>query len=823
MYRETRGLSIRSKAKDRRGHEVKHIDSPRPLHGLGKLQEGTKISKNERLALPRLSYDERESRDAVKSKINLREFPRLSLDSKAGSIKSSALETKCNFLSQDLHVENENSSRVLNHEEGSNKRLSNVVAKLMGLEAFPNIMSTDGSTMIKINSCLIDGSVRRSSKAANEGKSSQISCLPDVSRKEPASPRLVANPADKAISNPRFPLEPAPWKQQDISQGSEKRALKGMKASTDISNISSSVFGEIEKRITELEFKKSGKDLRALKQILEAMQKTKNRLENQKEVREFASQTSISNLVIRSSNQDSRLSMWKDQQNVRQFPTSKGTIPTKRSESSTANMKRAKASDKVRISRSSSVSTMEISHLQTLRQRDSTRNRENSVQRQTTEDLVRRRKYLKEPSWVLPSADNKNNSGGLKVDQTSKSAPHIKVENISTSGRSSGMLSPRSQQKKHATDRQYHPTTPSSDSGRVRNPCSTQFEGLGYSNRKLKPKSTNLYQVDTASVKSESNNSLESQIETEVTSLVQLIEMNDKQHKEPKFRNPEARLKECTPSKVELATTTLEQPSPVSVLDATFFGDESPSPVKKILTTFKEDDGPSPDEEDIEQLAYILRSLNTTPDDVATYHNPSVYESSNPDQQYIFKILLASGLLNDDSYVPMANQLHSSCNVINPNLFCVQEQMEKRIELADEEFNEANTQLNINQKMHRKIVFDTVNELLVRKFSSEGSIVSGRKSLNQQELLKALQLEVDCLQRKPGCSLDEKADGLDRIIAADMMHRSADWTNYIGEIPALVLDIERLIFKDLIDEVTMIKVNGLHDWPQRHCRKLFTK
>lgn len=149
--------------------------------------------------------------------------------------------------------------------------------------------------------------------------------------------------------------------------------------------------------------------------------------------------------------------------------------------------------------------------------------------------------------------------------------------------------------------------------------------------------------------------------------------------------------------------------------------------------------------------------------------------------------------------------------------------MEKRIELADEEFNEANTQLNINQKMHRKIVFDTVNELLVRKFSSEGSIVSGRKSLNQQELLKAVQLEVDCLQRKPGCSLDEKADGLDRIIAADMMHRSADWTNYIGEIPALVLDIERLIFKDLIDEVTMIKVNGLHDWPQRHCRKLFTK
>lgn len=37
----------------------------------------------------------------------------------------------------------------------------------------------------------------------------------------------------------------------------------------------------------------------------------------------------------------------------------------------------------------------------------------------------------------------------------------------------------------------------------------------------------------------------------------------------------------------EPTTATLEQPSPVSVLDATFYGEESPSPVKKISNAFK--------------------------------------------------------------------------------------------------------------------------------------------------------------------------------------------------------------------------------------------
>jgi len=46
------------------------------------------------------------------------------------------------------------------------------------------------------------------------------------------------------------------------------------------------------------------------------------------------------------------------------------------------------------------------------------------------------------------------------------------------------------------------------------------------------------------------------------------------------------RLSEDSP-KAELQIATIEQPSPVSVLDAKFYIEDSPSPVKKISTAFR--------------------------------------------------------------------------------------------------------------------------------------------------------------------------------------------------------------------------------------------
>ncbi|CAI9752750.1 unnamed protein product [Fraxinus pennsylvanica] len=880
MYRETRGLSIKSKAKDeRRGSVLKHIDSPRPsqqfktgqswvavsngsIQDLGKLQEITQKYKDERPALPRFSYDERESRDTLNSTIQRKELPRLSLDSRASTVKSSALQSRSNFLLRDLHIGNENSSQVLpsNQEPGSNKRSSNVVAKLMGLEAFSDVISTSESRIIKIKSCADIDSVSRSPKPAGMGKHTQDSCSPRVLQKDPASSNLGnANSVMKLTSCSRFPPEPAPGRQPNTSQGSRKQALKNRKSSAMTPNMSS-VYGEIEKRITEIEFPKSDKDLAALKHILEAMEKTRQRLENRKgDLTESACQTSrysVENII---SDLDFRLSKRQDQRINHQVPTVKGTIPPK---TSIMIMKPAKAFDKIKISSSSSVPAPDTWHLQKLRTRDSTHNRESSVQKNPGKDFTPRNN-LKDPSWHIHSTDKNINWRTSEVQQTSKPPQCIKIESRATSGRSSGMASSRLKQKKQ----QSHPTTPPSDSGMIKKKCNKQVVASGHSNRKLHLKSTNLqhsydqlnersgdtryssHQSDTASVMSESNISLVSQIETEVVSLAHSIEMNAKQNQEPIHRNSAARLREDTIT-AELATTILEQPSPVSVLDAAFCRDDSPSPVKKISTAFRGDESPNFDEAEwhvenlnglpdhkrfhghsrrkldmIEDLVHKLRLLNPTPYVDTLDHNTFMYESSNPVLQYITKILLASGLLRDVIPVPTVNQHHSSYHLINPDLFDVLEQTEQNMKLENEELDDKNAWLKFNQKIHRRIVFDTVNEILVHKFASRGLFTLGREKLNQEELPKEIHLELNRLQRKQYCSQDDEDDGFVRILKEDMMHQSADWAESTCEIPALVLDIERLIFKDLINEAVMREAIGPAQLTKEallSCRELFT-
>ncbi|KAL0431775.1 UNVERIFIED_CONTAM: protein LONGIFOLIA 1 [Sesamum radiatum] len=95
--------------------------------------------------------------------------------------------------------------------------------------------------------------------------------------------------------------------------------------------------------------------------------------------------------------------------------------------------------------------------------------------------------------------------------------------------------------------------------------------------------------------------------------------------------------------------------------------------------------------------------------------------------------------------------------------------------------------------------------------------------MSSQGLMREVYLEMDQLCNISYSNLDDEDDGLVRLLAADMKNQSEDWTDYSGELPALVLDIERLIFKDLINEVVTGEVMGLHEWSKRHCRQLFTK
>ncbi|KAK6155010.1 hypothetical protein DH2020_009258 [Rehmannia glutinosa] len=812
MYREARTLSIKSLAKDeRKGTVMKHIDSPRPSQ-LSKSKtpkatsyegstrvladEGIKNSiKDDRLALPRFSYDGRESRETSKWAMKHKELPRLSLDSKASSLKCSALESRLNFLGRDSHMQNE--VLPLNQEPGSHNRTSSVVAKLMGLDTLKDTISADDSRTPTIKSSPKEAFLSQLTSTTEKSNQNQVTHSPRVSQNNPASPSPRfhnANLVRKPNTCSKFPIEPAPWRQQDSGQGSPKMASQARKAPKSTTHLSSSVYGEIEKRITELQFQKSGKDLRALKQILEAMQKSRDRLDDR--TGESAELTSQRRCTFEDSysDQNSNLSMWKNSRSNHQIPTTKGPCTPKQLGSSVVIIKPAKVMDKVKLP----VSTRDLSarrskiavHLVGI---------SNGESKVTTESIQDRTAI----SFHHPVSRLGPGQKALQQEVCRKRFPEQKIQ---------------SERK----DLQLSDDQLSEISSETR-----------YSS----------YQGDTASVISESNNSLVSQPATEVISLARSINTNAGQKE-----NSVSTTRENMPA-VEFVVTMSEQPSPISVLDDTFYCEESPSPVKIISTAFR-DESPSPDEaewhlenlnhltdctrsnhackynqklESVKNSVHELTLLNTKPDETAVDHNALVYRSHNPDHRYINKILLTSGLLKDSSFISTADQLLSSCHLINPDMFHVLEQAEEITEELNGEVSGKSHRMQLNKKIQRKIIFDMVDEILVRKITSGRLFTMGNKMSSPQGLLKEVYLEMDRVCRIPDCNLDDEEDKMIRLLTADMMHQSEDWVDNSGEVPALVLDIERLIFKDLINEVVTGEVMGLHDWPKRHCRKLFSK
>lgn len=416
MYREARCLPDKIQTNDKsRGHVMKHIDSPRPMQQhksgnpettaserstrfLAKFQESTKNSKDARLALPRFSYDGRESRETFQnfqSTMKSKELPRLSLDSKASSIKCSLLESRSNLLRRDYQqMEGESYSQVLplKQEPGSHNRSSGVVAKLMGLDDFPDTISVKKSRITKVELCPKETLLSKPSTKTEKSKQNQVFCSPRASQNNPTSPSPWLHSASsirKPTEYSRFPVEPAPWRQQNPTQGSPKKAQQSRKAPTITQHLSSSVYGEIERRVAELEFKKSGKDLRALKQILEAMQKTRERLENQiSESAEVTSQRRC-NLEESLSDQNSSLSTWQNSNNYHKVPSNMGPGTPKHSVSYTVIKKPTKVIDEKKLSSSNQLIEMGI-YWQRIQTLDLKHERENSAHRPKAKDRPQR-------------------------------------------------------------------------------------------------------------------------------------------------------------------------------------------------------------------------------------------------------------------------------------------------------------------------------------------------------------------------------------------------------------------------------------------------
>ncbi|GJR29829.1 longifolia 1-like protein [Tanacetum coccineum] len=218
--------------------------------------------------------------------------------------------------------------------------------------------------------------------------------------------------------------------------------------------------------------------------------------------------------------------------------------------------------------------------------------------------------------------------------------------------------------------------------------------------------------------------------------------------------------------------------------------------------------------QNIEHLLQKLTRINSTHDEAHTDYIASLYEKTKPDDRYISEILLASRLLLRVLGSTLTTfEFHSSGHPINPELFLVLEQT-KFSNLPKQE--PSNKKLLNKEKFHRKLIFDTVNEVLAKKLAlvvpslktfSSKPFKLANKTLNGQKLLRDLCMEIEELlqvKKKKDVSLYEEDDGLKTILWEEELNRAESWTDYDGELPVIALELERLIFEDLVNEVVLV-------------------
>ncbi|KAK7374628.1 hypothetical protein VNO80_08065 [Phaseolus coccineus] len=806
MHKEAQGLSVKTVAegeKKSQTNTLKLIDSPRPLRSHKSMNAGVTVasepfhtiakSKKTTWDSPRLSYDE-----TFKSATKHKEFPRLSLDSRQGSNRGSNEGNKSrNLLKGQQKGYAKNSSTMINQlqEPETSKRSSSVVAKLMGLEALPERTQTCGSP-IGTSSC---------SSTSDEDKHHQKFTLPQFRKADSTT-------NEKPYS--RFAPESTPWGQPDGIQSSQLQTSKSCESDIKASKTSLTVYGEIEKRVAELEFKKSGKDLRALKHILEAMQRREDSLDI---ARDQASNSPSENRNSTNSNESSNLQSPRVRQKNLSSVTVEMSNSTRGSKLPIVIMKPAKVTRKV----NSPSSPTELSvHGKSGLSKCSPSNPTNGrlVDKHCAKGISST-KNIKDPFGqpVRPSHKNMRTS---KLMQSLKVSQDSTGECTTNSGYITMTGSPRLQ-KKSGLERCSQPTSPSSDSCINRREHNRQHVELSSPSTTTRHEFSSLQQINERFNEISSNwrdfkhhvnvipdfqdkSSLARHSEIEViridqtgkiiSSSIQLSCMNQNNAFE-ELRKAETMV-------------TAEQPSPVSVLDAAFYRDDPPSPVKKKPDISKYlGEAQSTDDDSEENSVDILQDIDWI-EEKFIFNN-----TKHPDHKYITEILLASGLLSGHS---SSQIFHSPGHLINPKLFFALEQVKTKRDFDIEDYAKKVARFRNPEQMQRKLIFDVVNDILVQKLILVSSSALGCQpngfagtTSKGQQLLDELCTEIEQLQPKNGVSLGGEDENL--------KHQHAIWSNCCTEIPNIVLDIERLIFKDLITEVVRGEVAN-HSGT--HCRQL---
>ncbi|XP_074583937.1 uncharacterized protein LOC141839965 [Curcuma longa] len=746
--REAEVLTVRTSSIDKvKNHAYKHQDSPRPswytaTDKPSNLDEAIRLLIEFKKAP--WSFADREAKDASftqvlqkgstfscderelsKSSAKMRELPRLSLDSRQASQKStSSIVSKTSLTFEDLDKANKspriNRAANLLQDLGSNqKRHPGVVAKLMGIEDMPEL-----------------------------------------------------NPPAQVPQSNRSRESIVPKPPEDHHHSLLKQSSRVLNEATP----------------WVLHEQMPSKDLKAFKHMVDAIR----------------AQRMAKNAFPKGKNQNVR------SPKVRKQPTKAGDAP-KSFEPPIVIMKPAKAINRADVSSdsvmqlkgqastinmvdASSHSIMQLEGLSTLPKLHTSSRRKGHASITADRELSPRVTV----NQFSRKSTTSNNSPRCQSNST-----QLQGENLGASPRTSSARSPRSPQRKIEAEKK--PCSPTSrkplDSvsprGRLRSNQSQERKNRDQVDEIMFERRIPNCRADETSPASNKS----SRAALHLTVLQQSIQKpSDESRRNGLLGLNQKQSVPCMhrdASERELASIAPEQPSPVSVLDASFCQDEFlPSPLKKSSYTVQ-DNRPCtlsllyyPNQnklEDIEKLAQLnMLSSNEHEERQACDFINTKCNLQNPDNKYISDILLAAGILNNESAIP--SQQH-----INPDIFRVLEKQHGH-QKPDAERN------------HRKLVFDVVCEILVHKRGGLACrnpgefLLRGKRTLSGQQLLGEICSQIKELEAGSTRSTTFE-DGVELISSEDILGRSEGWEDFGMEKVRVGMQIERLILLDLINEI----------------------
>ncbi|KAM0922357.1 hypothetical protein ACQ4PT_006282 [Festuca glaucescens] len=756
INRDSGGLTVKTSALEPRKN-MQYKDSPRPLL-LSKSMDGTYVIGIDRSSkvVPvnvvepsrrfqeqsRFSCDDRRLLRSAETQEAKKPAP-----TRAKELPRLSLDSRKESLSPSSRLKNYSYKRTDDslldalrpQDSPSHRRSNSVIAKLMGLQEAPD--ATGILIADSYESAKSPRPAAQATRSEHPSRSPRSACQDQcvsLPKNEPSAP--------KTKPSPRILTEAAPWRQQ------ERGASVTNSKASEVRPRTPSLYADIERRLGGLEFSECNKDFRALRILGALHSKDANRQNDDGDSESVAVQGQKEDLVTTSSRSF-------------EFPI--------------VVMKPARTTEKAGVSAAPLAGLRSLKKLQA---RDSSLDKNES----STNEKIHSRTARAQSKSDEPA------SRASSPRPTGSSSPRLVQRKAESERRSRPPVSPKSPSKKS--------NEAASPRGRTRSkPSQVKSNRENEVSQSPRRRISLAKQIDVSIMDCQKPTVVSSSVQPNYTAAT------------PGPKSPSLILGS------DHRIHSLENvPSPVSVLDTSFYH-------KSISDSFKDGETHTSDEcwnpnslpdtpqsktssevnqikpENLEALIQKLEQLQSMNDEAA----------SSKDNQYIYEILLASGLLHKElSFAAMPGQLCPSSCPINPELFFILEQTKQHFISATQAVTGAKKSSDPNmEKLHRRIVFDLVNEIIAQKMNIYSSASGMAKLLRSRKLsgcrlFKELCTEVDRLlsESSPAkCSEEDEAENM--LLAEDALYDMKEWGSSDGEIQGMILDIERSIFRDLIDEV----------------------